>query len=964
MIAHIQSLVLLFLVCIQAWAVGPEDNTLTITSLPPEGLLLDKHWKYQAGDDIAWAEQNFDDRAWQSINPTDDIHDLPLLWQNQIGWLRLCFTIDSALSEESLALMVEQIGASEIYLNGRLIKRYGQFSDGTSETEAVFLPSNEFIPFRPMAVSQQVLAIRFELQTNILYVNFAGWKNRPEVLRIVDTPTLSRLLRQNSYYLFYIQASVFFMLALLHLVLFLNGPKQKANLYFFGFALLSTLNFSICGFMFQYVHMAAPRMYLLILIFALCTSSYFFFLMASYSIFGQRRGLLFKCISGVFVFSLPSFLIFYQHGSVVGLMVLPMLVFLDSARLSFLIGHRHNPRVKIVRYGAIAYLLLYPLSMAFYFGLLPIGPNEFLGNIAFNLGFLSLPLTLSVYLATEASFISRSLELKLVEVKNLTEKTVRQEMEKQKMQEIDQVKSRFFANISHEFRTPLSLIRGIVEKLSTKEIAPEKQSDYGVILRSAGRLLQMVNQLLDLSRLESGKLTLQQKPVNISAQLKMVGSSFASLFETKCISYRYTVPMQAVWAQLDPEKLEQIAGNMLSNAAKFTPAGGDVQFTATVKNEGTQGCSLTLQVEDTGIGISPDHTGHIFERFYQVNAIHSYEGTGIGLALVKELTELQGGNVAVRSIEGKGTTFEVRLPLAIIDRSESIEVMVNDPDQVIAVPLQVKERLTANRAARVGNDARHILLVEDNQDLREFMARYLSEFYRVSEAENGIEGFDQAVEIGPDVIISDVMMAGMDGVSLCAKLKEDPRTSHIPVVLLTAKADAESRNVGLQHGADDYITKPFGTDELCIRIDNLMRQRQKLQEKFSHTLTLQPQEIIVASADERFLQRVLAVMEENIGSAAFDVDTFSKTVGVSRAQLNRKLNTLADQSPSEFIRTFRLKRAKSLLQNQAGNVSEVAYLVGYTNLAHFSKAFRDYHSMTPSECIAQHGSSAKNESKI
>jgi signal transduction histidine kinase/DNA-binding response OmpR family regulator len=951
--AYLQAVILVLLAFSPVFAAPRADTTRLITQLPSEGLLLDQGWKYQAGNNARWADPHYDDRAWQAIDPTKDIHDLPLLWTNQVGWFRLRFNLDSTLRQESLALLVEQTGASEIYLNGRLIGKYGRVGSSTTGVQAASPPHGEFISFLPGGSREQVLAVRFALQQDIPYVNFADRHNYAQAFRLMTMQAVTEVSRQNIYFLDYIKASVFFILALLHLVLLLRAPHRKANQYFLVFALLSAVNFSISGSIFQYMHLTATRMYSLILIFVLCTGSYFFFMLAAYDIFKQGRGLFFRCLSGVFFLSLPLFLLFYKAGWLWGLVLFPVLVFLDSVRLGLLRSQVADPGIRIVQYGAVAFLVLYLLALSFFSST---WSGQLLGHLTFTLAVVSLPVSLSIYLAVEASSTSRALEARLGEVEQLSQKTQRQEQEKRQLEEMDAIKSHFFANISHEFRTPLALIQGTAERMSTQESSPQKQAEYGFILRSAGKLLQMVNQLLDLSRLESGKLALQPRPVNVSELLKVLGGSFAALFENKEITYRYTVPLQPLWVQLDSQKLEQIVSNLLSNAAKFTPSGGQVQFTATVQEASAGNFALHISVQDTGVGIGPAHLPRIFDRFYQADpsATRSYEGTGIGLALVKELVDLHGGQVRAESTVGTGTTVWVQLPLVLSPAAEAAAGELLAPKEALHQQTSLAEPRNYNTTTPAGRGekhVKHILLVEDNPDLRRFMAGYLSESYRVSESENGLDAFEQAVETVPDLIISDVMMPGLDGLSLCRKLKQDERTSHVPLVLLTAKADPESRINGLERGADDYLTKPFSTEELRIRVENLIRQRQRLREKFSRSLTLQPADIAVTSADERFLQKVLAVTEENIANADFDVEAFCKAVGLSQAQLNRKLSALLDQSPSQFIRCYRLKRAALLLQNGAGTVSEVAYQVGFTNLPHFSKAFRDHHGVTPSQYL-------------
>jgi signal transduction histidine kinase/DNA-binding response OmpR family regulator len=677
-----------------------------------------------------------------------------------------------------------------------------------------------------------------------------------------------------------------------------------------------------------------------------------FYLIALYELFKLRKGILFYILSAGLLLILPLMLLFYQHGGTFHFFFFILFTGWISMQIALLAIKRRQRGAWIVAGGALSFLLFFSLFTAMAYGFLPAGPDWIFGHWAFNFGFVSLPISISLVIAIDFAYTNRSLGAKLVEIHQLSEKTLLQEREKRQLQEMDELKSRFFANISHEFRTPLSLIMGTVEKLRKKDEADsQRQADYGAIERSAGRLLQMINQLLDLSRLESGKLSLHLQPGNLSELLRVLGGSFSSLFESKGITYRYTAPLQPVWVQLDREKLEAILNNLLSNAGKFTPAGGQVSFTATLQMADFHTCTLHLLVEDTGIGIPAAQLPRIFERFYQADSsvTRHYEGTGIGLALVKELVDLHEGKIDVQSKEGLGSTFTLHIPFTLSDAAQiEREREQFTIENNLAAQESGKGELTGKRLKQ----ACQILVVEDNADLRQFIAGYLSESYQVKQAPDGMEGYQIAVETMPDLIISDIMMPGLDGVSLCRKLKSDERTSHIPLILLTAKADAGSKIDGLQTGTDDYLTKPFSAEELLLRVDNLIRQRQKLKEKYSRSLSLQPAGVTVASAEDKFLQKALSVMEAHISNADFDVDAFSREIGMSRAQLNRKLTALIDQSPNEFIRSMRLKRAAQLLGQNQSNVGEVAFMVGFSNPNYFTKCFRDYYGVAPSDYTA------------
>jgi DNA-binding response OmpR family regulator len=375
---------------------------------------------------------------------------------------------------------------------------------------------------------------------------------------------------------------------------------------------------------------------------------------------------------------------------------------------------------------------------------------------------------------------------------------------------------------------------------------------------------------------------------------------------------------------------------------------------------------LQLSVADTGIGIPAGQVSRIFERFHQVDTstTRDYEGTGIGLALVKELVDLHGGKISLESHEGSGTTFSLALPLALVPPSitQPDELLSKRPSNPVA-PLPHSRRETiAEGSISTQEAAIHILVVEDNAELRHFIGQNLGKEYAVREAENGLKGYEQAVSTIPDLIISDVMMPGLDGVSLCQKLKTDERTSHIPLILLTAKADMESKLKGLETGADEYLTKPFHLEELLLRIRNLLESRKRVQERFGKQTQLNPQEIPVTTTDERFLQRVVSVLEVHLDNADFDVEAFSKEIGLSRTHLHRKLTALTGQAPNEFVRTFRLKRAARLLEQQHGNVSEIAYSVGFSTLNYFTKCFKDYYGVSPSEYVRRQTPSGQAKS--
>jgi signal transduction histidine kinase/DNA-binding response OmpR family regulator len=542
-----------------------------------------------------------------------------------------------------------------------------------------------------------------------------------------------------------------------------------------------------------------------------------------------------------------------------------------------------------------------------------------------------------------------------------------------RLQELDELKTRFFTNISHELRTPLTLILGPLDELITNPVRPEPAalaSQHALMHRHAARLLELINQLLDITRLEAGQLRLRATATNLTNFVQSSVSAFDSLAVSRGLSLRAVVPPAALWASVDPDQLDKVLTNLLGNALKFTPAGGKVQVRLSAEPN-----HAVLTVADTGPGIPAAHIPLIFNRFHQVDdsASRRHSGSGIGLALVKELVALHQGTVVVESTEGMGTTFTVRLPLEseLIINNEELridnkeEVMLNGHEELLAdneeagqeVGAEVNAFADTNSSLLIINSSLEdvrplILVVDDHADMRAYVANCLGSEFRIMTAEEGEAGLARITETVPDLVVSDLMMPVLDGLELCRRIKTNPATSHIPVVLLTARTGDDSRLASLELGADDYLTKPFRPQELQARVRNLLRQRELLRTRFAREVTLQPREISITSADEAFLNRALAVVEKELANAEFDVEQFAAALHLSRIQLYRKLKALTDQSPTDFIRTLRLRRAGQLLAAQAGNVADIAYQVGFNNLSYFSKCFREQFGHVPSEHAA------------
>ncbi len=531
---------------------------------------------------------------------------------------------------------------------------------------------------------------------------------------------------------------------------------------------------------------------------------------------------------------------------------------------------------------------------------------------------------------------------------------VRQLHESHQLKVIDELKTRFFDNITHEFRTPLTLILSPVEQLLQRYPEPaDLHQSLRMVERNAWQLLQLINQLLDLAKLESGHLTVSPKTGDLGDFVAQIMRVFEPVAQQKNLTLTYQNDLTDFVA-FDADKLEQIVHNLLANALKFTQTG---HVAVRLTSEPTV---VRLTVTDTGIGIRAEKLPYIFNRFYQVQPADgslrhfTNPGTGIGLAFVKELTELMGGCVRVSSVptgsaEPSGTTFTVELPLLRVDPNQPGESAIRQPRPVWAV----NDLLTNGLA---DGDEREtelplVLVVEDNPELCAFIARELTGPYRVLTAMDGDEGWRIAQTELPDVLLTDIMMPGMDGYELTRNVKTNPLTDHIAVVMLTAKTAQPSRIEGLQQGADDYIAKPFHVDELRLRLHNLITRQQTLRLHFQQQFGRPDAPIQPETLTDKFIQKLYTLIESRLDDSSFRVNELAQEVGMSRRTLHRKLTSVTNLTIHDFMRQYRLKRSGQLLR-EGHNVSETAYRVGYESPAHFSVVFRAFFGKTPTEYIA------------
>ena len=536
--------------------------------------------------------------------------------------------------------------------------------------------------------------------------------------------------------------------------------------------------------------------------------------------------------------------------------------------------------------------------------------------------------------------------------------------ESAKLKDLDELKNRFFANISHEFRTPLTLILGPLEDLQQQAKDDKTRRAIPLIARNARRLLRLINQLLDLSKLEAGSMPLKTAEADFIGFLKGIIFSFSSLAEQKEIALHFNSELDNLPLYFDRDKMEKIFYNLLSNAMKFTQEWGEISVSAAVGDDILidKQPAVEVKVKDSGIGIPTDQLSHIFDRFHQAgNHPKGSSGTGIGLALVKELCEIHGGSIAVESFPGNGTEFTLRFPLgkahlhdqqiddaATENPSSSLEDALED----LREDLQLSDAKTpSTQSGEADNDDRQplLLIVEDHPDVRHYISEQLSGSYQITTATNGQEGLTRASAIIPDLIISDVMMPEMNGFEFCESIKTDEKTSHIPVILLTARAGDESKLAGLETGADDYLTKPFNSMELKARVRNLIEQRRRLRSQRTESGQEAARHQDLRPIDRQFLERVDAVIESQIANEEFSVEMLGREVNMDRTQVHRKLRALINRSAGEHIQFIRMQRAAALLKTSADSIAEIAWQVGFSDPSYFSKCFRKQFGKSPKE---------------
>ena len=522
--------------------------------------------------------------------------------------------------------------------------------------------------------------------------------------------------------------------------------------------------------------------------------------------------------------------------------------------------------------------------------------------------------------------------------------------ETKRLRELDELKTKLYANITHEFRTPITVIMGVASDLSQgTEYLNKKslQNKVETIQRNSGNLLHLVNQMLDLAKLEAGKMIYQPIRSNIIAWLQYIVESHHSLAEAKGIQLTFYAETPVLEMDYDPNQLSKVVTNLLTNAIKFTGKKGKVIFHVKFDSRNNQ---LHIKVKDNGIGIPAAELDRIFDRFYQVESAEraQYTGTGIGLSLSREIVEMIGGQIHALSTTGQGSEFDLLLP--VTRNAKVVSNMRQNFDKSFLQNILPQSELEdEDPAAEHDPERAFILVAEDNQDVAGYIRDTIRNQYRVKWAPDGVKALELAVEYIPDLIITDVMMPVKDGYALCNDLKTNPETDHIPVIMLTARVTDSDRITGYEKGADAYLTKPFNKKELLVRIEQLLKLRRQLQEKYSRLEVPANNNNTPPGPEEQFILKAVTIIEKNFEKSTFHAADLAVEVHLSESQLYRKLKAITGKSSALFIRTVRLKKAKEMLENSGFSISEIAYQVGFNDPAWFSRAFKEEFGKTPSD---------------
>ncbi|TDO20815.1 ATP-binding protein [Pedobacter duraquae] len=938
----------------------------TLAKYPKGQPLQHAHWFYKQGDNPHWRSPNISDNNWTPVSTNFGSNKLLAGWSG-IGWFRLWISSNNSFQNKMLGLRINHDGASEIYLDGKQIGGYGKVGKVKSNIVAA-RAAYTIVPFLINDGGPHLLAIRYSNPNNYFpeFIGFETWLGTYQQMSAAASVSMQR----ND--LLLISAGAQLALALLHIFLFVWYPKQKQNLIYSLFVLFSAstivIRFVIYDTTDPALQAVANNVFSAVVILSTFAIGLLFYAV-SYTVLPKWRIIILASVTSGLLIYLTYLSV--DCGCAVANKLSPilnlyyLLVNIDGIRAIIVAIRKRKPGVWLIGLGMFILALFFFIVGVNFFGLFE---DEELINQWMSLGLLVLPVCFSIYLALDFARTNRNLSLQLQHVQQLSELNATQEAEKlrliteqaqqleytvverttevmaqaEKLREMDAVKSRFMINLTHEFRTPLTLILGPIKQILTRVTDKQTIVQANTIQRNAERLLQLITQMLDLTKLEAGKMELSNTPTELIILIRRNFLSFESLANEKQIDLRFLSDWEILWLLIDKNKVEMIVLNLLSNAVKFTNSKGQIILSLR-KNADLNW--LELKIRDTGVGIPKGKLPFIFDRFYQADPSdsRSHEGTGIGLAITKELVTLLGGNMALNSIEGKGTEVTVHLPI-----NETAAVIEQEKANILESSVS-RGQLDHIELTNIDKELPLILVIEDNPELRDFIGSILHPVYRVLQASNGEEGLNIGIAQIPDLVITDLMMPIMDGYQVCSEFKQNEKTSHIPVIILTAKSGIENRITGLEIMADAYLDKPFDERELFITIKNLIAIRKQLQQQYGKTDAWLGQHADLPAMEKVFLDRVLLLVETHLDDERYSVELLADDMNLSRTQLHRKLKAVIAQSPGDLIRIVRLQHAYELLRNKVGTVADISYMVGYGNPKNFSTSFSKHFGFSPTE---------------
>ncbi|MDN5284230.1 MAG: response regulator [Mucilaginibacter sp.] len=959
------------LLCAVNWAYG--QDTAVIRSRDFGNLHeISVHkslWSFHAGELPKEKQSLISTAGWDTLhNTVFGKQNSPPGWQG-IGWFGLWLKVDTDLVGKKLCLRINHDGASEIFVDGKPVGGYGKVGQSAREMEAIRAPK-ELIPLWFDDTHSHLITIHYSNFFGV-YPNFLGF----EVLIGDYEPRAKQMARSSQLFSFVpMCAAAEIILGLLHFLLFIFYPRQKLNLYYALFVLVVGIT-GVGVYLFYQTRFPFVQFLAEFLIgeckVLLMWSGVTLLHILNYGRVPRWRRLALTTVSMVYlIFYILKYLFFPVESGNYYFSIIFLFFTIDGFWSTLQMIKRRQKGALLIATGVVAVILTYFLAWTDVFQLWPYLLNS-VRVLVMSIGGLIFPLCLSLYLALDFARTNQNLTARLAEVEKLSALTLAQEAEKResiaaeakrleevvqqrtaelsekadKLREMDAVKSRFFTNITHEFKTPLTLIINPAKEILANPASADAPKYTRLILSNATRLLQLINQLLDLSKLENGLMEVNLAPLDMVALIRMHVHSYESLVVQKGIALHFTSDWDKLWVLGDRDKLDKIILNILSNAIKFTDNG---QVEVFIQNDTeTLGSALNITVRDTGRGIPASKLPYIFSRFYQTDPsdTRSAEGTGIGLAVAKELVELIGGQIRAESTEGLFTEINIRMPF---QATEAIDEPVLEME-----PHRAHLSIGDNNNLVADSDGKPlVLLIEDHQELRDFMHQSLSDKYRVLNAADGDAGIALALEHIPNLIITDLMMPRVDGYQVSATLKKDEKTSHIPIIILTAKADMDSRVQGIETGADAYLGKPFDKRELFALIENLINVRNQLREHYSRSDLWFNDTLSMPSIERDFIVRVRSAVENHLDEEGYSADQLARDIRLSRTQLHRKLKALIGQSPGELIRIVRLQYAHDLLQRRIATVAEVAYMVGFSSPASFSTSFSRHFGFSPKTVVA------------